>query len=141
MSHLHWHRGWGHLPLCRPDVVVLEGSSGCSGSDGTAEGQEPPRHWPIGLTTAAPLWFWWRCEVAAKGDLMVHTDGACSGNPGPGGWSVVFSLEGAVVGEFCGGEPGITTSNRMDTFFGDAGMADRTLWPKAFGLRTPAPLR
>jgi hypothetical protein len=29
---------------------------------------------------------------------------------------------------------------RVDRFFGDAGMADRTLFPHAFGLRTPAPL-
>jgi hypothetical protein len=28
----------------------------------------------------------------------------------------------------------------IDQFFGDAGMADRTLFPRAFGLRTPAPL-
>jgi hypothetical protein len=28
----------------------------------------------------------------------------------------------------------------VDRFFGDAGMADRTLFPRAFGLRTPAPL-
>jgi len=28
----------------------------------------------------------------------------------------------------------------IDRFFGDAGMADRTLFPQAFGLRTPAPL-
>ena len=28
----------------------------------------------------------------------------------------------------------------VDRFFGDAGMADRTLFPGAFGLRTPAPL-
>jgi hypothetical protein len=30
--------------------------------------------------------------------------------------------------------------DRADRFFGDAGMADRTLFPHAFGLRTPAPL-
>src|SRR5262245_58984143 len=30
--------------------------------------------------------------------------------------------------------------NAVDCFFGDAGMADRTLFPHAFGLRTPAPL-
>jgi hypothetical protein len=30
--------------------------------------------------------------------------------------------------------------NWIDQFFGDAGMADRTLFPHAFGLRTPAPL-
>jgi hypothetical protein len=28
----------------------------------------------------------------------------------------------------------------VDRFFGDAGMADRTLFPRAFGLKTPAPL-
>ena len=33
-----------------------------------------------------------------------------------------------------------TFLNRVDRFFGDAGMADRTLFPRAFGLRTPAPL-
>jgi hypothetical protein len=32
------------------------------------------------------------------------------------------------------------TLDAVDRFFGDAGMADRTLWPRAFGLRTPAPL-
>ena len=30
--------------------------------------------------------------------------------------------------------------NAVDHFFGDAGMADRTLFPRAFGLKTPAPL-
>jgi hypothetical protein len=30
--------------------------------------------------------------------------------------------------------------DRVDRFFGDAGMADRTLFPRAFGLRTPVPL-
>jgi hypothetical protein len=30
--------------------------------------------------------------------------------------------------------------DRVDCFFGDAGIADRTLFPRAFGLRTPAPL-
>jgi hypothetical protein len=32
------------------------------------------------------------------------------------------------------------TLGAVDAFFGDAGMADRTLWPRAFGLHTPAPL-
>jgi hypothetical protein len=32
------------------------------------------------------------------------------------------------------------TLDAVDRFFGDAGMADRTLFPHAFGLRTPAPL-
>jgi hypothetical protein len=32
------------------------------------------------------------------------------------------------------------TLDAVDRFFGDAGMADQTLWPRAFGLRTLAPL-
>jgi ribonuclease HI len=45
--------------------------------------------------------------------LVAHTDGACSGNPGPGGWAVVFTQDGKVVGQFSGPEPG-TTNNRME---------------------------
>jgi ribonuclease HI len=45
--------------------------------------------------------------------LAVHTDGACSGNPGPGGWAVVFSVDGIVVDAFYGGEPH-TTNNRLE---------------------------
>ena len=50
-------------------------------------------------------------------DLFAYTDGACSGNPGPGGWGVLMiALEnGAVVKEreLQGGEP-LTTNNRME---------------------------
>lgn len=52
-------------------------------------------------------------ELPAGTVLTAHTDGACSGNPGPGGWSIVFSVEGAVVGEFAGSEDN-TTNNRME---------------------------
>ena len=44
--------------------------------------------------------------------VTVYTDGACSGNPGPGGWGAVM-ISGAHVKEICGGEPG-TTNNRME---------------------------
>jgi ribonuclease HI len=40
------------------------------------------------------------------------TDGACRGNPGPGGWGVVLK-HGAHVKELCGGELA-TTNNRME---------------------------
>lgn len=53
-------------------------------------------------------------ELPAGTALTAHTDGACSGNPGPGGWSVVFSVDGAIVGEFSGGEAADTTNNRME---------------------------
>ncbi|WP_239025164.1 ribonuclease HI [Rhodoligotrophos defluvii] len=42
----------------------------------------------------------------------MFTDGACSGNPGPGGWGVVLRY-GNVEKELSGGEPE-TTNNRME---------------------------
>ena len=45
-------------------------------------------------------------------EIHVYTDGACSGNPGPGGWGVLV-LNGEKKDEFCGGEPE-TTNNRME---------------------------
>jgi ribonuclease HI len=50
-------------------------------------------------------------------DLFAFTDGACSGNPGPGGWGVLLQArEGDAVvkeRELSGGEPA-TTNNRME---------------------------
>ena len=50
-------------------------------------------------------------------DLVAHTDGACSGNPGPGGWGVLLEARngGKVVKtrELSGGEAD-TTNNRME---------------------------
>ncbi|MGQ0611651.1 MAG: ribonuclease HI [Paracoccaceae bacterium] len=50
-------------------------------------------------------------------DLVAYTDGACSGNPGPGGWGVLMQArEGAAVvkeREMQGGEAQ-TTNNRME---------------------------
>lgn len=44
----------------------------------------------------------------------VYTDGACSGNPGRGGWGVLILSDGAADPvELCGGEPH-TTNNRME---------------------------
>ena len=44
--------------------------------------------------------------------VTIFTDGACSGNPGPGGWGAIL-IHGATKKELCGGEPG-TTNNRME---------------------------
>lgn len=44
--------------------------------------------------------------------VTLYTDGACSGNPGPGGWGVVL-LFGEHRKDLCGGEP-LTTNNRME---------------------------
>jgi ribonuclease HI len=43
----------------------------------------------------------------------IYTDGACSGNPGPGGWGAVLS-SGDRVKELWGGEAAGTTNNRME---------------------------
>lgn len=45
--------------------------------------------------------------------LVAHTDGACKGNPGPGGWAVVFSQADKAIAEFSGSNPN-TTNNRME---------------------------
>jgi ribonuclease HI len=44
--------------------------------------------------------------------VVIHTDGACSGNPGPGGWGAILQ-SGAHVKELKGGEAH-TTNNRME---------------------------
>ena len=44
--------------------------------------------------------------------IDIYTDGACSGNPGPGGWGVLVRA-GEAETELCGGEPA-TTNNRME---------------------------
>ncbi|MGK5553298.1 ribonuclease HI [Actinomadura kijaniata] len=64
--------------------------------NGLFEVDEPP---------AAPV-------PASVTPVVVHTDGGCSPNPGPGGWGVVLRY-GEHVRELCGGEPD-TTNNRME---------------------------
>lgn len=48
----------------------------------------------------------------ADAKIIIHTDGACSGNPGPGGWGVRLQY-GDHVKELKGGERD-TTNNRME---------------------------
>lgn len=44
--------------------------------------------------------------------VTLYTDGACSGNPGPGGWGAILEW-GGIEKELSGGEPE-TTNNRME---------------------------
>ena len=44
--------------------------------------------------------------------VVIYSDGACSGNPGPGGWGAIL-ISGEHVKEIHGGEPA-TTNNRME---------------------------
>jgi ribonuclease HI len=46
-------------------------------------------------------------------ETIVFTDGACSGNPGPGGWGAVVITAEEHIHELGGGEPA-TTNNRME---------------------------
>lgn len=45
-------------------------------------------------------------------NVVIHSDGGCEGNPGPGGWAAVLRF-GSIVKEISGGEPA-TTNNRME---------------------------
>jgi len=45
-------------------------------------------------------------------EVTIYTDGACSGNPGPGGWGAILDYKGKRR-EISGGEPK-TTNNRME---------------------------
>ncbi|EKF22457.1 RNase H family protein [Mycolicibacterium hassiacum DSM 44199] len=45
--------------------------------------------------------------------VIIHTDGGCRPNPGPGGWGAVLRYRDHVR-EMCGGEAGITSNNRME---------------------------
>jgi ribonuclease HI len=46
------------------------------------------------------------------GEIVIYTDGGCSGNPGPGGWAYVMQWDGQTA-RASGGEAG-TTNNRME---------------------------
>jgi ribonuclease HI len=50
--------------------------------------------------------------MAERPKVVIHTDGACSGNPGPGGWGVILE-SGARRKELSGGAQ-MTTNNRME---------------------------
>jgi ribonuclease HI len=53
-----------------------------------------------------------RSDPTAGEVVEIHTDGACSGNPGPGGWAALLRWRGHEK-ELSGGEP-LTTNNRME---------------------------
>ena len=50
--------------------------------------------------------------MAVISEVTIYTDGACSGNPGPGGWAAILMAGGAKK-EMSGGERD-TTNNRME---------------------------
>jgi len=50
--------------------------------------------------------------VKSGAAVDIFTDGACSGNPGPGGWGAILRFD-SIEKELSGGEP-LTTNNRME---------------------------
>jgi ribonuclease HI len=54
-----------------------------------------------------------RARFSGGPQTGLFTDGACSGNPGPGGWGVVWVRDGEVLIEDHGSDPD-TTNNRME---------------------------
>jgi ribonuclease HI len=52
------------------------------------------------------------CSADMTQKVVIFTDGACSGNPGPGGWGAVMRY-GTIEKEISGAEP-LTTNNRME---------------------------
>src|SRR5438046_9884749 len=65
--------------------------------------------------------------------VEVFTDGACLGNPGPGGWGVILR-SGGHERELYGGDP-VTTNNRMELMAAIAGL-ERLTRPSAVHLYT-----
>ena len=51
-------------------------------------------------------------ENETKKRIEIYTDGACSGNPGPGGWGAILRFQGKEK-ELSGGQPS-TTNNQME---------------------------
>ena len=58
-------------------------------------------------------------------EVVIYTDGACKGNPGPGGWGALLVYKGAEK-ELWGGDPN-TTNNRMELMAAIAGLIALTL--------------
>ena len=59
-------------------------------------------------------------ETAPRKKVNIYTDGACSGNPGPGGWGVILEF-GPHRKELSGYMAG-TTNNRMELFAAISGL-------------------
>ncbi len=68
--------------------------------------------------------------MSDKPSVELFTDGACSGNPGPGGWGALLRMAGKER-ELSGGEPA-TTNNRMELMAAIAGLE---------GLQRPCQVR
>ncbi|MGB4609717.1 MAG: ribonuclease HI [Saccharofermentanales bacterium] len=60
--------------------------------------------------------------MAEQSQVDIYTDGACSGNPGPGGWAAILKF-GSFEKEISGFEPD-TTNNRMELIAAIKGLSE-----------------
>lgn len=67
--------------------------------------------------------------------VAIYTDGACSGNPGPGGWAAVLVTPEAKIIELGGGEKP-TTNNRMEVRAALEGLKRARLWKEPVKIYT-----
>lgn len=72
--------------------------------------------------------------MSSNKPVEIFTDGACRGNPGPGGWGVLLRY-GATEKELFGGEPD-TTNNRMELTAAIEGLSALTRAPCEVVLTT-----
>jgi len=93
-----FHRGRQARARRHPDRPRVEASPAARGRADAGRQPEPARNA--------------RVDSHRMNQVEIYTDGACKGNPGPGGWGVLLR-SGATRKELYGGEPG-TTNNRME---------------------------
>jgi ribonuclease HI len=72
--------------------------------------------------------------TAAKPAVVIYTDGACSGNPGPGGWGAIL-ISGRHRKELSGGEA-VTTNNRMELMAAISALEALKVAPSRVDLHT-----
>jgi ribonuclease HI len=72
--------------------------------------------------------------TAAKPAVVIYTDGACSGNPGPGGWGAIL-ISGRHRKELSGGEA-VTTNNRMELMAAISALESLKIVPSRVDLHT-----
>src|SRR5207244_3677182 len=108
-------RGRAALPAHARLRLAAHGRAGPRQPQGPAgvpaPAQVPPQH-PLGQRVRPGKHAMTAAAEGAKPAVAIYTDGACSGNPGPGGWGAIL-VSGKHRKEIRGGEA-LTTNNRME---------------------------
>ncbi len=97
-------------------LQFLKAKQAVAETKGTCPVQSPPTPLPSAGGTSENRW-----EHRLPPIQAIYTDGACAGNPGPGGWGTVLYLADGSVHEM-GGRDRQTTNNRMEMQAAIAGL-------------------